>query len=86
MNMALAVIRPVDLQQRMRDLFAQLDNEQAQVRLIDETRQRVKHYEDLYGIASQNIHRAIDAGELAETLEVCQWIFDYNLLRRVERG
>jgi hypothetical protein len=44
----------------------------------------VKQYEERYGIPSERIHDAIDAGELIEDLGVVHWIFDYNLLCRIE--
>ena len=82
--MALAVIRSVDMQQRIRDLLLQLDNVDEQTRLLEETRECVKQYERIYNVPSEDIHRAIDAGELVETLDVCRWIFLHNLLSRVE--
>lgn len=44
---------------------------------------RIKELEARYGISSDQIHEAIDNGELQETLEVCDWIMDYNLLQHV---
>jgi hypothetical protein len=82
--MALAEIRPVDTQQRIRDLLLQLGNVDEQTRMLEETRECVKQYERIYNVPSEDIHRAIDAGELVETLDVCRWIFLYNLLSRVE--
>ena len=82
--MALAEIRPLDTQQRIRNLLLQLDNVDEQTRMLEETRERVKQYERVYNLPSEDIHRAIDAGELVETLDVCRWIFLHNLLRRVE--
>lgn len=44
-------------------------------------RARVAGYEARYGIKSDEIHQAIEDGRLRETEEVCDWIFDYDLLR-----
>ena len=43
---------------------------------------RVAMAERRYNLASDQIHAAIDAGKLEETLEVCNWIIDYDLLER----
>lgn len=46
---------------------------------------RIREYEDRYGIATDEVHAAIDAGRLDETLEVCNWIMDAKLLRHVRQ-
>lgn len=43
---------------------------------------RVLACEEKFGIPSSEIHEAIDDGRLVETLEVCEWIFDVELLER----
>jgi hypothetical protein len=45
---------------------------------------RVRQFEATYGIASGDIHSAIERGSLQETQEVGRWIMDYELLRRVQ--
>ena len=47
-------------------------------------RRRVAAYEARYQIRSDDVHAAIDSGRLIETEEVCDWIMDYELLRRVD--
>ena len=55
-----------------------------QAAYLAELRASVKRYEERYGMPSDRIHDAIDAGELVEDLDVCNWIFDYELLLDVE--
>ena len=57
---------------------------EAQAAYLAELRASVKQYEEQYGMPSDRIHEAIDAGELIEDLDVCNWIFAYDLLRDVE--
>jgi hypothetical protein len=80
--MALAVIRPIDTQQRIHHLLMQWQNGTEQDRLLEEARQCVMHYERVYKLPSEHIHQAIDAGDLEETLDVSHWILLYNLLQR----
>ncbi len=49
-------------------------------RVVAKLRSRVQAYERQFNIRSCDIHRAIDAGELTETSEVCRWIMDYDVL------
>lgn len=58
---------------------------EAQAAYLAELRANVKQYEERFGISSDRIHDAIDAGELVEDLDVCNWIFDYELLREIEQ-
>ncbi len=58
---------------------------EAQAAYLAELRANVKQYEERYGMPSERIHVAIDAGELVEDLDVCNWIFDYDLLRDIEK-
>lgn len=44
---------------------------------------RVQAMEHQHGIASADIHAAIEAGEIRETLDVCNWIMDYEILKRL---
>ena len=61
----------------------QLQDHARQAQNLQLIRERVRRYERQYNIASENVHRAIDEGVLTETHEVCQWIFDYNILVRL---
>jgi hypothetical protein len=42
----------------------------------------VRAQEARYGIASDDIHAAIEDGRLVETGDVCDWLMDYELLER----
>jgi hypothetical protein len=48
-----------------------------------ELERRISAYEARYGISSDRLSGAIDRGEIAETLDVCDWLMDVTLLRRV---
>lgn len=48
-----------------------------------ELERRTAAFEDRYGIASDRLGAAIDRGEIEETLDVCQWLKDDALRRRV---
>ena len=71
------------VQQMMEQLEASRAPEK-QAAYLAELRASVKRYEERYGMPSDRIHDAIDAGELVEDLDVCNWIFDYELLLDVE--
>lgn len=45
-------------------------------------RSRVLAYEEQFGIPSSEIHEAIEAGRLQETLDVTCWIMDFERLTR----
>lgn len=47
-----------------------------------ELRARVIAYEARYSLKSDEIHQAIEEGRLQETEEVCDWIIDYEALRK----
>lgn len=55
-------------------------------RVVAKLRSRVQAYEGQFNIRSCDIHRAIDAGELTETSEVCRWIMDYDVLARAGKA
>lgn len=62
---------------------AQLLDHEEQLRNVERLRERVRKYEQQFGIASADIHRAIDEGRLRETQDVCDWIIDYDSLVRI---
>jgi hypothetical protein len=72
------------VEQLLNDLTEQLHDVERQERMLAEIRESVKQYEQRYGMPSECVHDAIDAGELVEDLDVCNWIFQYDLLRSVE--
>jgi predicted transcriptional regulator len=73
-----------EVEQRLKELLEQRLDLQRQEAMLAQIRESVKQYEARYGMTSDRVHGAIDAGELVEDLDVCDWIFQYNLLRRVE--
>jgi hypothetical protein len=72
------------MEQLIEKLLEQRHNVQEQERMLAELRESVRQYEERYGMSSECIHTAIDGGELTEDLDVCDWIFQYELLRRAE--
>jgi hypothetical protein len=66
-------------------LADQLLAEQAVIkRYVEELaalRSRVLAYEEQFGISSSEVHEAIEDGRLQETLEVCDWIMDIEILQ-----
>jgi hypothetical protein len=65
-------------------LLAERDVISRYVERIDKIRSRVLACEEKFGIPSSQIHEAIESGQLYETLEVCEWIIDYELLSRAK--
>ena len=84
--MSLTSSRQADIERRVSELLAHRYDLEGQAQLLDELRQRVKTYEAQYGIPSERIHAAIEAGELDEDRDVGHWIFAYSLLCRVEEA
>jgi hypothetical protein len=82
--MSLTSPRRIDAEQRLKELLEQFNDLQDTDKTLSELRESVKQYEERYGMASERIHEAIDAGELEEDLDVVHWIFRYELLCRVE--
>ena len=44
----------------------------------EDLKERLRGYEQKYGMRSADVHAAIDRKELQETLEVCDWLMDYH--------
>ncbi|MBA3450489.1 MAG: hypothetical protein H0T18_04680 [Chloroflexia bacterium] len=74
----------IEIRLWIEELLEQRHDTEAQNAMLAEIRESVRQYEERYGMSSDRIHDAIDAGELIEVLDVCDWIFQYNLLQRVE--
>ena len=49
-------------------------------------RLRIAANEARFGIASSELHQAIDDGRIVETSEVCDWLIDIELLTRIENA
>ena len=78
--MALVSSGRVKTVQEMMEQLEASSTPQAQAAYLAELRSSVKQYEERYGMPSERIHDAIDAGELIEDLDVGHWIFQYDLL------
>lgn len=50
-----------------------------------ETLDRIAGYELKYGMRSDQVHGAIDRGQLKETQEVCSWLIAYDSMERSKR-
>ncbi len=73
-----------EIQQWINELLEQRHDTEAQNAMLAEIRESVEQYEERYGMSSDRIHDAIDAGELVEDRDVGHWIFQYDLLRSVD--
>jgi hypothetical protein len=83
-TMATIAIGGKSVEQILKELSEQQFDTEAQAAMLLELKERVTHYEQRYGMPSDRIHEAIDAGELIEDLDVCHWIMDYELLQSAE--
>ena len=72
-------ITPQDLVQR---LLRERDDPRLMEQRRAELEARVAAFEARFGLPSDRIHEAIESGQLEETVEVCDWIFDYETLVR----
>jgi hypothetical protein len=80
--MALTRRISADIEATIAALMAQREDAELQQRFRDKTIRNVERCERKFDIPSACIHQAIDDGTLEETLEVAEWIFDYNRLCR----
>lgn len=71
-----------DEQRLVAQLLGQLQVIDEHMEYLRQVMDRVQAMEQRYGIASADIHSAIEAGEIRETLDVCNWIMDYEILKR----
>lgn len=65
------------------DLDAQRNNPELQRQRRADLESRVRAHEVKYGMTASQAHEAIDRREFRETLEVCDWFMDDNVLKRV---
>lgn len=66
--------------------LARSESREAREHYIATLRQRVAQYERRYKLRSICLHEAIDAGLLAENLDVVKWLHDYEALNCLEHG
>jgi hypothetical protein len=55
------------------------------IELVHALRRSVRAYEEQFGIPSSEIHHAIKDGRLVETLDVCEWLMDFEVLSKAEQ-
>jgi hypothetical protein len=80
-SIASGQISPSDLATKIleeRTILRRHREERAALRL------RIAANEARFGIASSELHQAIDDGRIVETAEVCDWLIDVELLTRIE--
>jgi hypothetical protein len=75
-----------DIESLAQGLLAQRFNVEMKLEQIRELDLRVTEYEMTYGLRSDCVHDAIENGSLQETREICRWIMDLDLLRRLRAG
>jgi hypothetical protein len=66
------------------ELLAQRPHEPDNASVVSELRRSVKSYEDRYNMPSDRLEAALAAGEITETLDVCDWLIQYSMLLRAE--
>lgn len=82
--MALEISNPSETAQQIAEYRAGRYDNERHARKREELRQIVASYEARFGMPSERLHEAIEAGLLDEDRDVGDWIFHYNLLCRVE--
>lgn len=70
-------ITDAELERQLREMREDLPAQRQRRR---ELAAQVAAYEARFGLPSTEIHDAIDDGRLVETLDVCNWIIDYERL------
>lgn len=68
------------IDERVEEILRQRDDPELMARNRAKIDARIKKYEAQYGMKSDEVHDAIERGDLTETLEVCDWIMDYDFL------
>lgn len=83
--MALTIQPPTaaEAEQRAAKALEQVNDDEFQAAFLAERVQRVESCEQKYGMRTEDVGEAINAGRLVETHEVCQWLLDYKLLVRL---
>lgn len=83
--MAIAIQPPTatEAEQRAIKALEQLNDDAFQAAFLANLVQRVESCEQEHGLRSEDVGKAIDAGELVEAHEVCQWLLDYKPLVRL---
>lgn len=74
---------PEEIKAQVKELHRDQAVLERHYRRLAEIKANIAECEAKYGITSDQIHEAIENGELKETLEVCRWIMDYERLKRI---
>jgi hypothetical protein len=72
-----------EAEQRAAKALEQLNDDAFQAAYLASLVQRVESCEQTYGLRSEDVGEAINAGHLVETHEVCQWLLNYKMLLRL---
>ena len=68
----------------LEELLAQRPDASETPAAILALRETVKRYEERYNLPSDRLHAALAAGDITETLDVCDWLIHYDILLHVE--
>ena len=82
--MALVKSRKADADAIVADLLARRPEASDKTEVLNELRKILKPYEDRYNLPSDRLFAAVAAGELAETLDVCDWMIHYGIFLDVQ--
>ena len=82
--MALRSTCRTDTEQSPAELLLQRPVGTDRTQILIELRRTLQQYEERYRIPSHRLRAALDAGELTETLDVCDWIILYSVLLHAE--
>ncbi len=69
---------------RVRELIAERHDTAQMRRNREELVDRVAGYEVKYNLRSDEVHAAIDSGQLRETQEICSWLIAHEVLERTK--
>src|SRR4030042_1154070 len=64
----------------------QSESPEARQRYLASLRGRIAKYERRYNLRSTCLCKAIDAGRVAENLDIVKWLHDYEALNCLEHG
>lgn len=82
--MALVKPRKIDADQIVADLLAQRPEPADKAEVLNGLRELLKPYEERYNLPSDRLFAAVAAGELTETLDVCDWMIHYGIFLDVQ--
>jgi hypothetical protein len=83
-DMARVTPREADADAIVADLLARHPAPTDKAEVLSEFRKILKPYEVRYGLPSDRLYAAVASGELAETLDVCDWMIHYGIFLDVQ--